>query len=186
MEYNDTQYEKDRKVYGYLASLPIVIALVHLAGFIALQSLISYDAATQSFSGTGALGVVFSFSSFSAILASASENIGLIKALPAVISIVEGLMLMFLSSQAVKGKHLMVSISFYLYLADTIVLIPTIILSLLHSYPLAMSVTDIIVSVLIHALLLAAFIYLYIISERLKKFETVSKEENSGESVYRK
>lgn len=172
-------YEKQRTLYGYLASLPIVLALLHLAAFIVLQSLLNYDA-SSGFLNTGALSCLFSISSFGAILCSQSLNLEFVKSLPAVLSIVLGLLFIFFSSKAVKGHHKYNLYSLLLYGLDTLFWIPCMILSVLNVYPLSMSIVQFVSSLLIHLVFLGLLIYTYLLSCKLKTHEEeIKKQENA-------
>jgi hypothetical protein len=159
--------EKDRKAYGYLASLPIVLTVVHLVSYIVFQSLLSLDS-NGVYSQGWALCSVFLSSAFCSQLCSLSGKKDLVTSLAAIVSIVFGLAFLFLSSQAVKGKFRSLWISLGLYGLDTLFLVPIIFLSAKKITPLVLTNWELGVNLGIHLLFLAGLIAGVAIAKRLQ------------------
>jgi hypothetical protein len=159
--------EQDRKAYGYLASLPIVLTVVHLVSYIVFQSLLSLDS-NGVYSQAGALCSVFLSSAFCSQLCSLSGKKELVTSLAAIVSIVLGLGFLFLSSKAVKGNFRSLFIALGLYGLDTLFLVPIIFLSAKSITPLVLNTWEIWVNLAIHLLFLAGLIVGVAIAKRLQ------------------
>ncbi len=168
MNQENSTIAKLRKTYGYLASAIIVITIIHLLGFILLQSLISLNENKDAFNGAFGMMLSYSTTQFAITIASKNFNLGLIKASGAIFSIVLGLVTIFLSSQAVKGKFIYHYIACGLYFLDTLFLIPEIILSCLKTFPLYLDIVGIIVSIIIHLIACSVLIYSLIVARKLE------------------
>lgn len=166
----DKDIKKDRKIYGYLASVSIFASIIHLLGFILFQSFASYDASLKCYSGIYGLSFGFSSSLFSMLLASNVDSI-LPKTIGAIVSVLLALGIIFTSSQAGKGKFVYHHIGVGLYLFDTLFLIPDFILSLCGYTAMRMSVSYLIVNLIIHLVFSAVLIYSLFIAVRLQKYE---------------
>lgn len=160
-----------RKTYGYLASVTLFVTILHLIGFILFQSFSTYDSVTNEYSNT--YGMMFSFSSaqFAMTLGSLRKDFGFVKIMGAIVSVLLGLSIIFLSTQAVKGKLLCHYIGVGLYFFDSCFLIPEAILSAQMRYPLGLSTGGIIVSVILHAVFLIVLGYSLWIAIRISKAE---------------
>ena len=171
MNQENDKITKLRKIYGYLASSTIVLTIIHLLGFILLQTQISLDDSTKAFKNTFGLMLSFNSTQLACTLFSNNLNVSLVKASGAIFSIVLGLIIIFLSSQAVKGKFIYHYIGVGLYFLDTLCIIPEIILSLLKIYPLNLDVVSIIVTLIIHVIAIAVLVYSLVIARKLQKDE---------------
>lgn len=168
MNQENDKYTKLKKVYGYLASAIIVITIIHLLGFILLQSLITLNDTKEAFNGAFGMMLSYSTTQFVITIASKDFNLGLIKASGAIFSIVLGLVTIFLSSQAVKGKFIYHYLACGLYFLDTLFLIPVIVLSILKTFPLYLDAIGIVVSIVIHLIACAILIYSIVVARKIE------------------
>ena len=163
--------EKLRKIYGYLASLTIFVTIIHLIGFILFQSFAAYDSVSLEYSNTYGMAFSFSASQFAMTLGSLKNDLGFVKLLGAITSVLLGLSIIFLSTQAVTGNLLCRYIGVGLYILDTLFVLPEVILSLQNKFPLKLSVAGISLSVLLHLVFLLILGYSLYIAIKLQKAE---------------
>lgn len=165
------EIQKYRKRFGYFASLTILVTILHLLGFILFQSLATYDSVENIYQGSFSLMFCYSSTQFALTLGSLKNDFGFLKALGGVTSIVLGLLMVFLSTRAVKGKFLCHYIATGLYLLDTLFLIPEAILSFAGTYSLKYDAVSLCVSLCIHLLFLSLLVYSCYIARKIEKFE---------------
>lgn len=171
MNYSETDYQKDRKRYGFLASLPIIVSIFHLLFTVIYMSILNYHPETKTFSNVFVLGELFASSSFVAPLLEGQANLMTAKTVPAVIALVIGLSMIFLSTGAVKGDKRLYYASFFIYCFDSVMIIPSIITSFVLANSLQMKVYDVILTILFHAIFLAVYIWGIFVCQRLDKYE---------------
>lgn len=175
----ETRYIKDRKTYGYIASLPIIVAIVHLFFTLFMMMIVSYHEDTNTFGNLYTLGEMYSSSIFASILVGLKPSLSLIKSMPGLIGILFGLVMIFLSTFSVKGKKFYYYIAFYIYVFDSIMMIPSIILSYCLNTIVKLQVYDIILMILLHAVFLFLFIYGTKVIKRINKYEEEKALEES-------
>ena len=160
------QYQKQRKAYGYLCSVIMVIAIFHALGQIMLQTFLKLNQDT-SFTHAPTLCMLYGSSFFTAVLSSAKLNLEFVISLSSVLSLVMTIALIIFSSLAVKGKKLFVYLVFYAL--DTIFLLPLFLL--LKTFPLPFTLFDLLFSLLLHLLFLGFDCYLAYLAYSLDKTE---------------
>lgn len=175
----EKQYEKDRKAYGYLASLPILVAIVHLLFTIFFMSSVSFHETDGTYGNLYTLGELFSVSSFSAILLGRGTSYAAVKALPALLGVGIGLVEIFLSTFAVKGKKIYFRIAFFVYLFDFLFSFASIILSFILKSQIVFQVYDIILNLVIHLIFTGLFVYGIVVVRRLDTYETKKIQEQN-------
>lgn len=163
---NEEQFEKKKKTYGYLASLPMIVAIVHFLGAILFQSTIQES--NGVYANVFSLSMMFSSSTLVGELCSLN-SLEMTKTISSVFTIIFGIAFVFLSSRAVKGRFYAMAVSLILYGFDTLCLVPAGILSLLNSTPLAYDLATFIVSGVLHVLFLLLLIYSETVAISLKK-----------------
>jgi hypothetical protein len=173
------RYLKDRRLYGYLSSLPILIAIVHLFFTLFFMTTVNYHEDTNTFANLYTIGEMYSASALAGVLIGLKPSLSLMKAIPGLAGILFGLVMIFLSTFAVKGKKVYYYISMGVYLSDTILMIPTIILSFTLKTIVHLQVYDIILMILIHGLFLAIYVYGIFVIRRLTRYEETKAIEES-------
>jgi hypothetical protein len=168
--YSAPDYEKDRRKVGYLASLPIFVSIPPLIGTIFFQTTLSLTG-TQAYSDPRCFGTLFAASALAALGTSGTFDVGLVKSLAAALTIGIALILVILSSYAIKGKRVFFYASFGLYGADSLLLIPLLIVSRMIPYPLNLTAVDIVLLAVIHAVGLAFFFYTTRMMMKMERFE---------------
>lgn len=179
MKYSSEIYKKDQHRYGILASLPIIVAIVHLLFTVFFMTTVSYNESSNSLGNLYTLGELFSVSIFSCILSGQAVNIKSFKAIMALSGVIIGLVMIFLSTAAVKGKKKCFLISFLIYGLDSLFIIPNIILSYTLTSTCKMQIYDIIITVLIHAVFIGLYSYTTLVIKRMNKFEQKEAYENN-------
>lgn len=180
MNYEEKDYLKDRKRYGFLASLPIIVAIFHLLFAVIFMTIVNFHPEDNTFSNLYVLGELFASSSFSAFLVAGQNSLQAMKTVPSIVAVVLGLGLIFLSTGAVKGKKKLYFISFLIYVFDTIMMIPAIIINLVVKSSVYYRVYDYILMILIHIVFLAIFVWGLFICKRLDAYEEKKiQEENT-------
>jgi hypothetical protein len=173
-------YLRDRKIYGYLASLPLLIAIIHLFFSVFFMTIINYHEDTNQFTNLYTMGEMFSSSVFSCLLCSLKPSLAKMKAVPSIVGLCVGLVLIFLSTSAVKGKKISYYISFATYGLDTLMIIPTLIINSALDGNFHLAVYDIILMIVLHVFFLGVFAYGCFVIRRIDKFEEQKTfEENS-------
>ena len=162
------QYQKQRKAYGYLCSVIMVIAIFHALGQIMLQTFLKLNQDT-SFTHAPTLCMLYGSSFFTAVLSSAKLNLEFVISLSSVLSLVMTIALIIFSSLAVKGKKLFVYLNLVFYALDTIFLLP--LFFLLKTFPLPFNLFDLLFSLLLHLLFLGFDCYLAYLTYSLDKTE---------------
>jgi hypothetical protein len=165
----EDQYRKDRNTYQVLASAPIWFSIIPLIGEIFVQSTLTLT--ENTYSDPKSLGLLFASAALSVTGASGSFNLSLVKSLSAGISIGLALVLILLSSYALKGKGRNLLACFFLYLADSLVLIPLFVTDALGIYGIRLTQVDIVLYALIHLLGLAVLFYAAFLEGRIARFE---------------
>ena len=162
------QYQKQRKAYGYLCSVIMVIAIFHALGQIMLQTFLKLNQDT-SFTHAPTLCMLYGSSFFTAVLSSAKLNLEFVISLSSVLSLVMTIALIIFSSLAVKGKKLFVYLNLVFYALDTIFLLP--LFFLLKTFPLPFNLFDLLFSLILHLLFLGFDCYLAYLAYSLDKTE---------------
>ena len=162
------QYQKQRKAYGYLCSVIMVIAIFHALGQIMLQTFLKLNQDT-SFTHAPTLCMLYCSSFFTAVLSSAKLNLEFVISLSSVLSLVMTIALIIFSSLAVKGKKLFVYLNLVFYALDTIFLLP--LFFLLKTFPLPFNLFDLLFSLILHLLFLGFDCYLAYLAYSLDKTE---------------
>ncbi|MDD7707112.1 MAG: hypothetical protein SOW65_01895 [Candidatus Enterosoma sp.] len=162
------QYQKQRKAYGYLCSVIMVIAIFHSLGQIMLQTFLKLNQDT-SFTHAPTLCMLYGSSFFTAVLSSAKLNLEFVISLSSVLSLVMTIALIIFSSLAVKGKKLFVYLNLVFYALDTIFLLP--LFFFLKTFPLPFTLFDLLFSLLLHLLFLGFDCYLAYLAYSLDKTE---------------
>ena len=162
------QYQKQRKAYGYLCSVIMVIAIFHALGQIMLQTFLKLNQDT-SFTHAPTLCMLYGSSFFTAVLSSAKLNLEFVISLSSVLSLVMTIALIIFSSLAVKGKKLFVYLNLVFYALDTIFLLP--LFFFLKTFPLPFTLFDFLFSLLLHLLFLGFDCYLAYLAYSLDKTE---------------
>ena len=162
------QYQKQRKAYGYLCSVIMVIAIFHALGQIMLQTFLKLNQDT-SFTHAPTLFILYGSSFFTAVLSSAKLNLEFVISLSSVLSLVMTIALIIFSSLAVKGKKLFVYLNLVFYALDTIFLLP--LFFLLKTFPLPFNLFDLLFSLILHLLFLGFDCYLAYLAYSLDKTE---------------
>lgn len=175
----EEQYKKDKKAYGFLASLPIIVAITHLLFQVFYISTINYHSDSDIFTNLYTLGELFTLSSFSSILTGLSTSLSMSKALPSILGVCIALTLIFLSSSAVKGKKKPYKISFYIYLFDSILMVPSIICSFALDTRIKYQIYDIIIMIFIHLLFILLFLYGIKVIKRIENYEVELAKKNN-------
>lgn len=167
----EEDYKTAIKRYGFLASLPIIIAIVHLLFTVFFMSTVNYNAETNIYSNLYTLGELFSVSSFSAILLGMQSSLTTMRSMTSIIGVIIGLALIFLSTYAVKGNKRPFYISFFVYAFDTLMLIPSIICSYTLDTSVRYQVYDLIITILLHAIFIAIYFYGFSIIKKINIYE---------------
>lgn len=162
------QYQKQRKAYGYLCSVIMVIAIFHALGQIMLQTFLKLNQDT-SFTHAPTLCMLYGSSFFTAVLSSAKLNLEFVISLSSVLSLVMTIALIIFSSLAVKGKKLFVYLNLVFYALDTLFLLP--LFFFLKTFPLPFTLFDLLFSLLLHLLFLCFDCYLAYLAYSLDKTE---------------
>ena len=162
------QYQKQRKAYGYLCSVIMVIAIFHALGQIMLQTFLKLNQDT-SFTHAPTLCMLYGSSFFTAVLSSAKLNLEFVISLSSVLSLVMTIALIIFSSLAVKGKKLFVYLNLVFYALDTLFLLP--LFFFLKTFPLSFTLFDLLFSLLLHLLFLGFDCYLAYLAYSLDKTE---------------
>ena len=162
------QYQKQRKAYGYLCSVIMVIAIFHALGQIMLQTFLKLNQDT-SFTHAPTLCMLYGSSFFTAVLSSAKLNLEFVISLSSVLSLVMTIALIIFSSLAVKGKKLFVYLNLVFYALDTLFLLP--LFFFLKTFPLPFTLFDLLFSLLLHLLFLGFDCYVAYLAYSLDKTE---------------
>ena len=171
MEYSQEQYKKDQKRFGLMASLPIVVAITHLLFTVIYMSIVTAHQ-DGTYGNVFLLGEMFATSSFGAILIGQGGSETAIRSLPAMLGVVLGLAMIFLSTSAVKGKKLPYYISFGVYLFDSVMIIPTMLCSIfLTGSGIHYMVVDYFITILLHLIFIGLFLYGVRIIKRMEDYE---------------
>lgn len=169
----EEQHTKKKQSYGYFASLPMIVAIIHYLGAILFQSTI--QANENVYSNLFSLSMMFSSSTFVSELCSLN-SLSMAKTVTSIYTILFGIVFVFLSTRAVKGKFKSITVSLILYGFDTLMIVPASILSLLNTTPLHYDVATFIVALLIHLIFLALLVYTFYLASELKKSEAQVSE----------
>lgn len=143
--------EKGKGSLGYLATLPIVLAIFSLVAELLLQSTFVLEQ-DGSFSPGYGSGLLFSSSGMMLFSLLGGGDMERAQGLMAIVNIPLSLAFLFLSSYAIKGKRICFLVPFLLYLADLIVGIVFLAMSQAGLFVLRVSVLDIVLNVMIHLL----------------------------------
>lgn len=168
---NELNYEKKKKSYGLLSSLPIVIAIIHAIGQILIQTYGKISETGDKFISIPGFGLSYSSSIFACLLTSKRLDPTILNSTSSICSLILTLAIIFLSSFSVKGKKIPTYINLAIYSFDTIMLIPTLIINYHNILPLNMSLVDVILSIIIHVIGICINIYLTLLLINLNKFE---------------
>ncbi len=167
----EKQYISDRKKYGYIASLPIFVAIVHLFFTLFFMTTINFHEDTQLFSNLYTLGEMYSVSTFAALLIGLNPSLAIMKSLPGLFGVVMGLVMIFLSTSAVKGKKKAYYFSLAVYEIDTLFCFVNVILSLTLKGNVHLMVYDYIFMFLLHGVFLLLFVYGIFLIRRINSYE---------------
>ncbi len=167
----EKQYISDRKKYGYIASLPIFVAIVHLFFTLFFMTTINFHEDTQLFSNLYTLGEMYSVSTFAALLIGLNPSLAIMKSLPGLFGVVMGLAMIFLSTSAVKGKKKAYYFSLAVYGIDTLFCFVNVILSLTLKGNVHLMVYDYIFMFLLHGVFLLLFVYGIFLIRRINSYE---------------
>lgn len=136
-----------KDILGYLATLPIVLAILSLLGELILQTTFVVEEGVFSVPyGSGLLFSGAGITLFSLVGGGMEQAQGF----TAAVNIVLSLAFIFLSSYAIKGKKICFLLPFLLYAADTILSLVFIPLALLDTFPVTLSIFDVVINFLIH------------------------------------
>ncbi len=140
-----------KAVLGYLASIPIVLAILSLVVELLLQStFVLYGDGTFS-PGYGS-GLLFSSSGLTLFSLLTTSDMASAQGLMAIVNLPLSLAFLFLSSYAIRGHRIALLTSFLLYLADMVIGIVFLAMSGLDQFVIGLSTLDIVLNVLIHLL----------------------------------
>ena len=167
MKENKENKTRAEKALGYLASLPIVLALLSLLAEVLLQSTFTYSLET-GYTLPHVTGLLFSASGLAFYQLLGSYNVGMIQSALAAVNIVLALLFLFLSS-AVKGKKWALPFVSGLYAADAVLSLALFALSGLSRYVVPLSAVDIALNVLFHVLGLGGLAYALYLAFRVGK-----------------
>ncbi len=167
----EKQYISDRKKYGYIASLPIFVAIVHLFFTLFFMTVINFHEDTQLFSNLYTLGEMYSVSIFTALLIGLKPSLSIMKSLPGLFGVVMGLAMIFLSTSAVKGKKKAYFLSLGVYAIDSAFCFVDLILSLTLKGNVHLMVYDYIFMFVLHFLFLAIYVYGIFLIRRINSYE---------------
>ena len=167
---NENKENKTRaeKALGYLASLPIVLALLSLLAEVLLQSTFTYSLETD-YTLPHVTGLLFSASGLAFYQLLGSYDVGMIQSALAAVNIVLALLFLFLSSAAMKGKKWALPVVSGLYAADAVLSLALFALSGLSRYVVPLSAVDIALNVLFHVLGLGGLAYALYLAFRVGK-----------------
>ncbi len=166
-----TDYEKTKKRFGFLLSVPMLFAILHAIGQILLQSFLRFKTDTMTYSACPGLGLGYSSSLLSAILVSGKQDADFVNSLSSCFSILFTILLILFSSFAAKGKLWGVSALLITYAIDTIMTLPLLLVDALASYPLKLALADKIMNPLFHLLFVGFLLYLFLLSRSLARYE---------------
>ncbi len=172
------EYGKLRKRYSYLVAVPLLLAIFHFIGQILLQYSLSLDKSdpTLYHDSFSSLGRIFSSSALPCLCLSPKYDLKRIYSVSAVVSIALGLILVFSSVYASRGKGRCLLLALCIEGADLALLLPCLILSLKGRYPLKMTLTDYILNLLFHLIGLAALIYSLPVIRKIHDYEVSQGE----------
>ena len=170
-ELSPISYEKERKNYGLLCSLPIFISIIHAIGQILMQTFLTFDTASLTYSKVPGFGMMYASSMFSSLVSTSLNEAKGVNSIASIISVVLTILFISLSSAAVKGKKLPVLLNLIFYSVDTLFIIPTLILDGMNIYPLDVTVVDYVLVIVLHVFGTIGNIYLFVLSKRLEAYE---------------
>ena len=179
---DNTAYKKKRETYSLLASMPIVIAIVHLLATVFFQITLNYTEA-NGYTNLYAISLLYGSSIFATILASPTHDLSMLHSLPSLIGALVAIVMILCSSYAEKGKKSFLRYSLYLYILDTLFLLPSIVLSALKAEPISLTIVDMLLSVLLHAFSLFLLIFGTLVAKQLTLYEAKKKREE--ETIHR-
>ncbi|MFA6861266.1 MAG: hypothetical protein WCR56_02660 [Bacilli bacterium] len=169
-EYTKENYQKDRNLFSIFASAPICLTIISLIGEIVFQSLLTYTDGTYSVPWS--MGLLFSSSALSVLTLASHENVKLLIGISGAVSVLFGLLLVILSSYAIKGKGKNLFFALIIYSVDSIVLIPLLILSSMNVYLISLDTAGYVLQIVIHLIFLAILAFGTILEHRLRKYES--------------
>ena len=163
-------YEKGVKTYGYLASLPILVSIVHMLAQVFLQITLNY---TEGVGFTNILSFPFTFGSslLGGIIMEGSKNLDFVKNTSSLVGVVFCLALIFLSTAAVKGKKIYFYISSAIYGVDFLCMIASFITAFALSSTIGTHPLVIVMQSLLHLIFISLFVYGILLSKKLDEYE---------------
>jgi hypothetical protein len=165
----DEAYEARKRRYGTIITILTFVTIVHLVGMVLVQSLTKMNEAQDQFTYAPIFGMMYGSSCFSLLLSSQTMQLKAVNSISGVITIGIALVIMLCHYYSTKGKHGFFWTACGLYLIDTLFLIPS--LALMHSYPIQLSVVDVLLLVMIHLVGLGLYAYGFYLSYNLNKSE---------------
>ncbi len=154
--------------YSILPSLMILWTLVLLIGTIIIQSTFGYSEET-GYSFPQTIGIVYSAAAIPLVCMSNGYDASLMSATSAIVAVCIGLLMIILASYLARGKNWALWSLLGLTAADTVCLIPLLILSASGNYEISLRVQDIILQILMHALMLANMIIVIVMKLKMNK-----------------
>jgi hypothetical protein len=171
MVYSEEQYKNDKRRFGFLASLPILVAITHLLFTVFYMSIVTAHG-DGTYGNVFLLGEMYASSALGPILIGQGGSETAVRSLPALLGVVIGLAMIFFSTSAVKGKKLPYYISFGVYLLDNVMLIPAILCSLLvTSSGIHYQIYDYFITILLHLIFDGLYLYGVFVIRRLEDYE---------------
>ena len=180
--FNDLeQYKSAKQRFSLIASVPILLVALCLIGDIFIQSLLTFNAESSTFSHPPTMMLLSSFSSLSLILSSNTKNLQLTSSLGAGIDVLYALVMIIASSKVLKGHNKLYLVTLIAYIVDFIGLIPVTIISALNITLITFNTIDYVLIYVIHAIGVIILVYGLYLQMRLERYE--KKELNQNEII---
>lgn len=167
----DSSYSSLRKSFSVLAGSPIWISIVSFIGVIFLQQNLKVDTASSAVLGTGAFAFLFGTSQLTLVLSAKTLNLSFIKGMSSVLSIAIGLLLVFFSYFAAKGRKGFLEGCLVVYGLDTALSVAALIIGGIGNTPIDPGIASYIVSPLLHLIGLVLILYGVILRKKLEAEE---------------
>jgi|GEM_PF-2522983 len=159
-----------------LASAPLFASILHLLGNVFFLTSVKVDEAAGRIEGVASFPVLFGAGELGLLLSSPEKGLSAVKAFVSGPDLLMGLLLVFLSYYAVKGKKNCLYLAFGAYLLDTALMAASLVLGP-RSSVLSLRVVDYVLPPLLHALVL-------LLTALALVFDAKARKEEKPEGLY--
>lgn len=169
--FDNIEVSKKRKVFSILSTTLLLFFIIQTLGCVIVQLVFKTDVDLIEKTKIPCLGMEFTTPIFATLLSSFSNNAQMIVTVNSIVTIVFALLCIFLAMSITKNKKWALYTCSSLYLFDTVLIIPTLIINSIKEIFITLSVVDYILIILLHLIGVTLFIFIYLFYSDEKDIE---------------